>query len=179
MLLWAASCGCGAAVAADNEADDTRTGKVSHTDAEWRALLPGPAYAVLRKASTELPWSSPLAKEHREGTFVCGGCGTPVFTSASKYESGTGWPSFADVIPGSVRETQDRTIPFIPRVEVRCATCEGHLGHVFTVRSFIQRFSGACADQWTAGASSFQDGPPPTGLRYCMNGRALNFQPAV
>ena len=155
-LLWTASCGCAPARAfTDNGDDDPRNGKVAHTDAEWRALLPGPTYAVLRKASTELPWSSPLAKEHRAGVFSCAGCSSPLFSSASKYESGTGWPSFSDVIPGSVRETQDRSIPFIPRVEVRCATCEGHLGHVFT------------------------DGPPPTGLRYCMNGRALNFEAAA
>ena len=97
---------------------------------------------------------SPLNGEKRAGTFVCAGCGSALFASRAKYDSGTGWPSFYEALPGAVRETLDTSIPFLPRMEVRCATCEGHLGHVFS------------------------DGPRPTGLRYCMNGLALGFTPA-
>jgi peptide-methionine (R)-S-oxide reductase len=108
---------------------------------------------VLRQASTERRNSSPLTSEHRTGTFICGGCGSPLFTSESKYESGTGWPSFYDVIPGAVDLTLDESVLFMPRTEVRCHTCQGHLGHVFP------------------------DGPKPTGMRYCMNGAAMGFKP--
>ena len=132
-----------------------RIGRVALSEAEWRAKLPADAYRVLRNAGTELPFSSPLNKEKREGTFACAGCGAPLFASAAKYDSGTGWPSFYEPIaPDAVRESRDDSIAFMPRVEVRCATCEGHLGHVFP------------------------DGPQPTGLRYCMNGCAMSFNPS-
>jgi peptide-methionine (R)-S-oxide reductase len=111
------------------------------------------AYAILRKAGTEAPYSSPLLKEHRSGIFACAGCAAPLYASATKYESGTGWPSFWDVLPGRIVKQQDFKIG-IPRTETVCANCGGHLGHVF------------------------EDGPKPTGLRYCMNGLALSFQPA-
>jgi peptide-methionine (R)-S-oxide reductase len=126
---------------------------VNHSPAEWRRLLGPQRYAVLREASTERPGSSPLLNEHRRGTFVCAGCALPLFSSATKFDSGTGWPSFWRALPRSVIERSDRTLLMV-RTEVLCARCGGHLGHVFP------------------------DGPKPTGLRYCMNGLALKFVPA-
>jgi peptide-methionine (R)-S-oxide reductase len=126
---------------------------VSHTPAEWRKLLGPQRYAVLREAATERPFSSPLLNEHRRGTFVCAGCALPLFNSATKFESGTGWPSFWKVLPGAVVTRPDHSL-LMERTEVLCERCGGHLGHVF------------------------DDGPKPTGLRYCMNGLALNFRPA-
>ena len=126
---------------------------VNHTPAEWRKILGPQRYAVLREAATERPFSSPLLKEHRRGTFVCAGCARPLFNSATKFESGTGWPSFWKVLPGAVVTRADRSL-LVERTEVLCERCGGHLGHVF------------------------DDGPKPTGLRYCMNGLALNFRPA-
>lgn len=108
------------------------------------------AYRVLREAHTERPYSSPLNEEHRDGTFVCQGCDLPLYQSDTKFESGTGWPSFWDHIPDAIRTMTDYDIGF-PRTEVRCRRCAGHLGHVF------------------------KDGPEPTGLRYCMNGVAMKF----
>lgn len=142
----------GSGPAAANQ-DAPRMGEISHTDAEWRKLLPKDSYAVLRQARTEAPFFSPLYKEKRAGMFACAGCGSPVFPSETKFESGTGWPSFFDVVPNSVALESDSAIPFMPRIEVRCSKCLGHLGHVF------------------------RDGPPPTGLRFCMNGAALRFEP--
>jgi peptide-methionine (R)-S-oxide reductase len=127
--------------------------KVPHTDAEWRKLLSPDAYAVLRHEATERPFTSPLNKEHRNGLFACAGCATPLFSSKTKFESGTGWPSFYQPLPKAVGETTDRTLGMV-RTAVYCATCGGHLGHVF------------------------DDGPRPTGLRYCMNGVALKFKAA-
>jgi peptide-methionine (R)-S-oxide reductase len=126
---------------------------VSHTPDQWRRILGPQRYAVLREASTERPFSSPLLNEHRKGTFVCAGCALPLFSSATKFESGTGWPSFWKPLPGAVVTRPDRSL-MMERTEVLCARCGGHLGHVF------------------------DDGPKPTGLRYCMNGLALNFRPA-
>lgn len=143
----------GMAVGGKALAEDARTGKVAHTEEEWKQLLSTDAYRVLRQAATEPRWSSPLNNEKRPGTFVCAGCGSPLFKNSAKYNSGTGWPSFYEAIDGAVDEQMDYSIPFMPRVEVRCRTCQGHLGHVF------------------------DDGPPPTGMRYCMNGVAMDFQP--
>ncbi len=126
---------------------------VTRSAAEWRRKLGPQRYAVLREASTERPFSSPLLKEHRKGTFVCAGCALPLFSSATKFESGTGWPSFWKPLPRAVVTRPDHGM-MMERTEVLCARCGGHLGHVF------------------------DDGPKPTGLRYCMNGLALSFTPA-
>jgi peptide-methionine (R)-S-oxide reductase len=125
--------------------------RVSHTPAEWRRLLGPQRYAVLREASTERPFTSPLLNEHRRGTFVCAGCALPLFSSATKFESGTGWPSFWKALSGAVVTRTDRSL-LAERTEVLCARCGGLLGLVFEV------------------------GPKQTGLRYCMNGLALNFR---
>src|SRR6478672_549001 len=127
--------------------------RVSHSPAEWKRLLGPQRYAVLREASTERAFTSPLLNEHRRGTFVCAGCALPLFSSATKFESGTGWPSFWRALPNAVITRPDRSL-LAERTEVLCARCGGHLGHVF------------------------DDGPRPTGLRYCMNGLALKFVPA-
>jgi len=125
---------------------------VNHTPAEWQQLLGAQRYAILREAATERPFTSPLLKEHRKGVFTCAGCALPLFSSATKFESGTGWPSFWKPLPKAVVTRSDRTL-LMERTEVLCSRCGGHLGHVF------------------------DDGPQPTGLRYCMNGLALNFRP--
>jgi peptide-methionine (R)-S-oxide reductase len=126
---------------------------LERSDAEWRANLAPEAYRVLRQHGTERPGSSPLNHEKRAGQFVCAGCGQALFDAATKYESGTGWPSFYAPIEGAVGTQVDRAL-FVVRTEVHCANCGGHLGHVFP------------------------DGPPPTGLRYCMNGAAMTFESA-
>ena len=127
---------------------------VRTTDAQWRRKLSPAAYLVLRRGGTERPGSSPLNAEKRRGLYACAGCGNPLFRSDTKFESGTGWPSFFRTVPGAIRTKADRSIPAMTRTEVLCARCGGHLGHVFS------------------------DGPRPTGLRYCMNGVALTFRPA-
>lgn len=125
---------------------------VVHTDAEWRQRLNDEQYHVLRQHGTERPGSSPLNAEKRHGTFRCAACAQPLFSSDTKFESGTGWPSFWAPVESAVGTTSDRSF-FMSRTEVHCGRCGGHLGHVFP------------------------DGPPPTGLRYCMNGAALDFDP--
>jgi len=122
------------------------------TDADWRKRLDAQQYDVLRKHGTERPGTSALNHEKRKGTFTCAGCDLPLFSSDTKFESGTGWPSFYQPLPDAVGTTSDRSF-FMARTEVHCKRCEGHLGHVF------------------------DDGPKPTGLRYCMNGVALKFVP--
>lgn len=127
--------------------------KIKKTDAEWREALTPEQFNVLRKEGTERAHTSPLNHEKRPGTFRCAGCGKPLFASDTKFESGTGWPSFhSPVEADAVSEHVDRKL-FMKRTEVRCADCDGHLGHVFP------------------------DGPDPTGLRYCMNGVAMSFDP--
>lgn len=125
---------------------------ISKSDEEWKTALSPEAYRVLRKHGTERAGTSPLNAEKRAGAFVCAGCGTPLYESATKYESGTGWPSFWRPLEGAVDTSIDKSI-FTTRTEVHCARCGGHLGHVFP------------------------DGPQPTGLRYCMNGAAMKFMP--
>ena len=132
-----------------------REGKfeINLPEAEWKKRLTPQQYAVLRGENTERSGSSPLNKEHRKGVFVCAGCGLPVYSSATKFESGTGWPSFWKPLPNAIGTRPDNSL-FFSRTEVHCRRCGGHLGHVF------------------------EDGPKPTGLRYCMNGVAMKFRPA-
>ncbi|GJE56316.1 MULTISPECIES: peptide-methionine (R)-S-oxide reductase MsrB [Methylobacterium] len=127
--------------------------EVVKSDEEWRKQLDPVAYNVLRKQGTERAGTSPLDREKRTGTFACAGCDQPLFSSQTKFESGTGWPSFYQPMAGAVGESTDRAYG-MARTEVHCSRCGGHLGHVFN------------------------DGPKPTGLRYCMNGAALNFRAA-
>jgi peptide-methionine (R)-S-oxide reductase len=129
------------------------TFEVTMSDADWRKKLSPDAYATLRHEATERPYSSPLNEEHRAGTFVCAGCALPLFASKTKFDSGTGWPSFWQPLSHAVVTKTDYAIG-IPRTEVHCRRCGGHLGHVF------------------------DDGPPPTGKRYCMNGVAMKFMPS-
>src|SRR5882672_7637422 len=126
--------------------------EIEKSDSEWRRVLSKPQYEVLRLHRTEIPGSSPLNQEKRKGLFACAGCELPLFSSDTKYESGTGWPSFYQPLPNAVATTTDRSF-FMTRTEVNCSRCDGHLGHVF------------------------DDGPKPTGLRYCMNGVAMKFAP--
>lgn len=125
---------------------------IKKSNREWKKLLTREQYGVLREEDTEYPGTSPLLKEHRKGVFICAGCNLPLFDSDKKYESGTGWPSFWDVIPGRVEKKTDFKLVY-PRSEYHCTRCGGHQGHVF------------------------DDGPKPTGLRYCNNGVALKFVP--
>ena len=128
--------------------------EIDKSDSEWRRLLTKAQYEVLRLHRTEIPGSSPLNHETRAGTFACAACDLPLFSSETKYDSRTGWPSFYRPLPNAVGTSTDHIL-LMARTEVHCARCGGHLGHVF------------------------QDGPPPTGLRYCMNGVAMKFIPAT
>ncbi len=152
----------GAAVAAvvglrwldGSDVEAAGTFEVDKSDSEWRRILTKPQYEVLRLHHTEVPGSSPLNREKRKGVFSCAACDLPLFSSETKYESGTGWPSFYRPLPNAVSTRTDRVL-LIPRTEVHCRRCGGHLGHVFS------------------------DGPQPTGQRYCMNGIAMMFMPDV
>lgn len=125
--------------------------EIAHTPAEWRSQLGDARYQILREGGTEPAWSSPLEYEHGLGIYTCAGCDLPLFSSKTKFESGTGWPSFYRPLPNAVETSSDTSLAEM-RTEVHCRRCGGHLGHVFP------------------------DGPPPTGLRYCMDGLALRFQ---
>jgi peptide-methionine (R)-S-oxide reductase len=128
------------------------TFEITKTEEEWRQILTPEQYRVLREHGTERPGSCALDKQYGEGTYICAGCGLPLFTSEPKFNSGTGWPSFFAPMEGAVDTTVDRSL-FMTRTEVHCHRCGGHLGHVF------------------------DDGPKPTGKRYCINGVSLNFVP--
>jgi peptide-methionine (R)-S-oxide reductase len=130
------------------------TFEVTRTEAEWRSLLSEQQFAVLRQEDTEYPGSSPLLHEKRKGNFSCAGCDLPLYSSKTKFDSGTGWPSFWEALPNAVGLKVDNSL-FMARTEVHCRRCGGHLGHVF------------------------DDGPPPTGKRHCINGIALAFKPAT
>ena len=143
--LALAACGSGRA--------EARTYPVNFSDAEWKKRLTPQQYAILRQEGTERPYSSPLNDEHRRGTFLCAADGHPLYSSATKFDSHTGWPSFWAPLSGAIATRTDRTFG-MARTEVHCTMCGGHLGHVF------------------------DDGPRPTGKRYCMNGDAMTFRPA-
>jgi peptide-methionine (R)-S-oxide reductase len=141
MRNWAGSTAAAAA---------TEVFPISHSDAEWQKMLTADQFAVLRQEGTERPFTSPLLKEHRKGQFACAGCDLPLFSSETKFESGTGWPSFWQPLPKAVSTTKDTSYGMV-RNEIHCDRCGSHIGHVF------------------------DDGPKPTGLRYCMNGVAMTF----
>ena len=127
--------------------------EVRRSDADWKRRLGPQRYKILRQQGTERPYSSPLLKEHRKGIFACAGCGLPLFSSRTKYDSGTGWPSFYATLPNAIGISRDTTFGMV-RVEEHCRRCGGHLGHIF------------------------DDGPKPTGKRHCINGLSLTFRPA-
>ncbi|VVP66960.1 Peptide methionine sulfoxide reductase MsrB [Pseudomonas fluorescens] len=143
-----------ASTAVISDASAAQVFEVVHSDSEWRAMLSAEQYEILREEVTERAYSSPLNNEHRDGIFACAGCDLPLFSSATKFDSRTGWPSFWAPLDKAVATRQDRSFGVL-REEVHCRRCGGHLGHVF------------------------DDGPKPTGLRYCMNGLALTFKPQV
>jgi peptide-methionine (R)-S-oxide reductase len=143
----------GAGVMAGNMPAFAATYRVTKSDAEWKKALSPAAYDVLRHQGTEMPYSSPLDMNYKKGTYLCAGCNQPVYSSDTKYDSHTGWPSFWKPLSNAILTGDDRSLD-MERTEVHCVGCGGHLGHVF------------------------EDGPRPTGLRYCMNGVALRFQAA-
>ena len=153
-MLAAAGCG-GVAILigrATTPATAAQRFEITRTDAQWRKLLGPQRFYILRQAGTERAGTSPLNNEHRRGVFTCAGCALPLFSSTTKFDSGTGWPSFFRPLPNAVVTKSDNSL-LMERTEVLCRRCGGHLGHVF------------------------EDGPRPTGLRYCMNGLALQFRP--
>ena len=150
LLRWLGASVAAAAVTACGDAQ-AKAYPVSFSDAEWKKRLTPEQYYILRQKGTEVPGTSPLLKEHRRGTFTCAADGNPLYSSTTKFDSGTGWPSFWAPLPGAVAYSTDWETG-MPRTEVHCTRCGGHLGHVFS------------------------DGPKPTGKRYCMNGDALVFK---
>jgi len=151
-LAWLGISAALPAIAACGSGAEARTFPVHYSEAEWRKRLTPAQFHILREEGTERPYSSPLDKEKRKGTFVCAADSHPLFASETKFESGTGWPSFYRPLQGGIGTSTDFKLGF-PRTEVHCARCGGHLGHVF------------------------DDGPKPTGKRYCMNGDAMLFRP--
>jgi len=151
--LFVGFAGMASAIALGGAGPAPRRFEIELSEAEWRKRLTPDQFAVLRKHATERPGSSPLDREKRSGTFICAGCALPLFSSRTKFDSGTGWPSFYAPLKNAVGTMTDRSL-FMERTEVHCRRCGGHLGHVF------------------------DDGPKPTGLRYCMNGDAMKFMPA-
>jgi peptide-methionine (R)-S-oxide reductase len=148
-----AALGAGFGIGFGRAEDSGKVFEVTKTEEEWRALLTPEQYSVLRQEGTERPGTSELLGEHRKGVFACAGCDLPVYASETKFESGTGWPSFWASIEGAVGTAEDSSL-LMTRTELHCNRCGGHLGHVF------------------------DDGPPPTGMRHCINGVALVFHPA-
>ncbi len=153
MLRWLGACAALPVLAACGTEAEASAFPLKRSDAEWRKRLTAEQYYILRKNGTEAPFTSPLNKEHRKGTFVCAADGLALFSSATKYDSKTGWPSFWKPLPGALGTSTDYEVGFA-RTEVHCARCGGHLGHIF------------------------DDGPRPTGKRYCINGDAMLFRPA-
>ena len=155
---WLVGGGCVAVLAGlwwmRDDSADAATFEIVKTDAEWRRLLKPEAYRVLRHEGTERPYTSPLNAEKRKGTFACAGCDLPLFSSDTKFDSGTGWPSFFQPLDNALGRTEDRAYG-MTRIEVHCRRCGGHMGHVF------------------------DDGPKPTGLRYCIDGFGLVFKPSA